>query len=159
MQPRIETLPETKLVGKRIRTSFAENRTGELWQSFMPERGRIRLSTGPELYAVDIFDGTDFFREFNPSREFEKWAAMQVSEYRDVPSGMETLTVPAGLYAVFHYRGKASEARETFQFIYGTWIPGSDYELDNRPHFALMGEKYRNEDPESEEEFWVPITK
>ena len=159
MQPRIETLPETKLVGKRIRTSFAENRTGELWQSFMPERGLISNGVGTELYAVEVFDSTDFFREFNPTREFEKWAAIRVSEYEVIPSGMDTLTVPEGLYAVFHYKGLASEARETFQFIYGTWIPNSGYRLDNRPHFALMGEKYRNNDPDSEEEFWVPITK
>ena len=35
--------------------------------------------------------------------------------------------------------------------------PKSKYELDKRPHFALMGEEYKNEDPDSEEELWFPI--
>jgi hypothetical protein len=29
--------------------------------------------------------------------------------------------------------------------------------LNKRPHFAKMGEKYKNEDPDSEEELWIPI--
>jgi AraC family transcriptional regulator len=29
--------------------------------------------------------------------------------------------------------------------------------MDGRPYFALMGEKYKGEQPDSEEEFWVPV--
>jgi len=29
--------------------------------------------------------------------------------------------------------------------------------LDNRPHFEVLGEKYKNGDPESEEEIWIPV--
>jgi AraC family transcriptional regulator len=74
-----------------------------------------------------------------------------------VPDGMETLTAPGGLYAVFLYQGPANAAPETYQYIFGTWLPTSDYALDNRPHFAVMGEKYKNNDPSSEEELWIPI--
>jgi hypothetical protein len=28
--------------------------------------------------------------------------------------------------------------------------------LDDRPHFEVLGSKYRNNDPESEEETWIP---
>lgn len=38
-----------------------------------------------------------------------------------------------------------------------TWLPASDYNLDNRPHFEVLGEKYKNNDPTSEEEIWIPI--
>jgi AraC family transcriptional regulator len=31
--------------------------------------------------------------------------------------------------------------------------------MDNRPYFALMGEKYKGENPESEEDFWIPVKK
>ncbi|MFM9945765.1 MAG: GyrI-like domain-containing protein, partial [Bacteroidia bacterium] len=41
--------------------------------------------------------------------------------------------------------------------IYGTWIPNSEYNLDNRPHFEILGEKYKNNHPDSEEEIWIPI--
>jgi AraC family transcriptional regulator len=31
--------------------------------------------------------------------------------------------------------------------------------LDNKPHFEIMGDQYKNEDPDSEEELWIPIKK
>ncbi len=70
---------------------------------------------------------------------------------------MEKLVLPQGLYAVFHYKGKPSEAEETFKYIYGVWLLNSIYEMDNRPYISLMGNKYKGEDPDSEEEFWIPI--
>jgi len=44
-----------------------------------------------------------------------------------------------------------------FQKIYTVWLPASDYVLDNRPHFEVLGDKYKNNDPSSEEEVWIPI--
>ncbi len=38
-------------------------------------------------------------------------------------------------------------------------LPNSEYELENRPHFEVLGEKYKNNDPNSEEEIWIPIKK
>lgn len=70
---------------------------------------------------------------------------------------MECLILPGGLYAVFQYRGTSETAVETFQYIFGTWIPASDFELDARPHFELLDENYRNDHPESEEEIWIPV--
>jgi AraC family transcriptional regulator len=40
-----------------------------------------------------------------------------------------------------------------------TWLPSSDYVLDNRPHFEILGEKYKINDPESEEKIWIPVRK
>jgi AraC family transcriptional regulator len=62
-----------------------------------------------------------------------------------------------GLYAVFIHKGPASQGEKTFRYIFNTWLPASDYLLDNRPHFEIMGEKYKNEDSLSEEEVWIPI--
>jgi AraC family transcriptional regulator len=37
------------------------------------------------------------------------------------------------------------------------WLPNSAYALDDRPHFEALGEQYKNNDPNSEEEIWIPI--
>jgi len=66
------------------------------------------------------------------------------------------LVVPSGLYAVFDYKG-SSAASDIFQYIYASWIPNSRYQIARRPHFEVLGEKYRNNDPNSEEEIWIPI--
>ena len=70
-------------------------------------------------------------------------ADVKVESFNDVPNEMEKLIIPEGKYAVFHYKGKLSEVQKTFEFIYGIWLPNSDYEMDKRPYFALMGEKYK----------------
>lgn len=156
MRPRIEMLSEKKFVGKRIKMSFSENKTHELWRSFMPRQRQINNIIGMELYSIEVY-GQLYFDNFNPKREFDKWAAVEVMNFDRVPDEMETLTSPRGLYAVFQYKGAASKGAETCQYIYGTWLPESDFLLDNRPHFAVMGEKYKNEDPDSEEEMWIPV--
>ena len=157
IKPRIETLPGTKLVGKRIKMSLARNKTRELWQGFMPHRAEIPNVIGSELYSVEVYDNPKVFESFSASIEFEKWAAVKVSGFEAIPGGMERLVLPQGLYAVFNYKGKGSEVAKTYRYILGTWLPSSGYHLDDRPHFAVMGEKYKNEDPNSEEELWVPI--
>jgi len=159
MEPRIEKIEATKLIGNKTNMSFVNNKTMELWQSLMPRRKEITNSVGTELYSVELYNDRMFFKNFDPTKEFEKWAAIKVNEFDDVPDGLETLIIPKGKYAVFHYKGKPSEAQSTYQYIYGQWMPNSEYELEDRPHFALMGEKYKGEDPESEEEFWIPIRK
>jgi AraC family transcriptional regulator len=157
MEPQIRTLSETNLIGKRIQMSFAKNKTRELWQAFMPKRAGIKNCISPNLYSVEIYNDTGFFKNFDPSKKFEKWAAVQVKDFSSLTNELEALKLPQGLYAMFTYKGKSSKARKMYQYIFENWIPSSGYQLDDRPHFALMGKKYKNEDPDSEEELWIPI--
>src|ERR1035437_3608741 len=99
MEPRIETLPEKKFVGKRLIMSFTKNRTFELWRSFMPRRKEIQNSVGTELYSIEVYPPL-FYDNFNPDAEFEKWAAVEVSDFHTIPGEMNALTSPEGLYAV-----------------------------------------------------------
>ena len=156
MQPRIETLLEKKLMGKRLTMSFANNKTFELWNGFMKRTKEIQSNIGNDLYSMQIYPPL-FYTHFDPNREFEKWATIEVKDFDTVPAEMETFTLPGGLYAVFFYKGDARQAAPTFQYIIGTWLPNSEYILDERPHFEILGEKYKREDPSSEEEIWIPI--
>lgn len=155
--PRIEFFPETTFTGTRLTMSYANNRTPELWKSFMPRLKEIENRVGGDLFSVEDYNDPNFMQSFNPTAEFEKWAAVKVRSQNDVPVGMESLVIPEGKYAVFHYKGRPGDARPGFQYIYGEWLPNSEYQFDNRPYFALMGEKYLGDDPKSEEEFWFPV--
>jgi AraC family transcriptional regulator len=157
MEPRIEESNEKKLIGKKIGMSFGNNKTLELWKSFSPRKKEITNAVNSNLFAVHVYNDTKFFVNFNPLKEFDSWAAIEVSDFDTIPKDLENLVITKGKYAVFQYKGKPSEAQATFQYIYGKWLPDSVYEMDNRPYFALMGDKYKGEDYESEEEFWVPI--
>ena len=156
MVPRIETLIAKKLVGNRMTMTFSNDKTFELWRSFMPLRKVIQNVVNTDLFSLQIYP-PGFFDNFNPTVTFEKWAAVEVDDFNNVPVDLMTLSLPVGLYAVFSYKGLPTAAAGTFQFIFGTWIPNSGYLLDNRPHFEILGEKYKTDDPDSEEEIWIPI--
>jgi AraC family transcriptional regulator len=96
--------------------------------------------------------------KYSPDTEFEKWALSEVTDFDNVPNYMETFTLEGGLYAVFNYKGNSNDT-SVFQYIFTNWLPNSAFLLDNRPHFEVLGEKYKNNDPNSEEEIWIPIKK
>jgi AraC family transcriptional regulator len=158
LQPRIENFPEKKLIGNRIKTSLLNEAEGGLWQNFVQKRKKIKNSIGLEAYSVHIYNNENF-NVFNPAAEFEKWAAVQVADFNEIPPEMEPLVVPAGLYAVFLYQGKSSKALEFINDIFGKWLPDSGYALDNRPYLSVLGEKYKYDDVNSEEQIWIPIKK
>ena len=156
MTPRIEVLGELKLVGLRTTMSISANRTRELWQDFQRRRKDIPNTVGKHLYSIQLYDD-QYFQTFNPHSTFEKLAAIEVTNFNAVPPNMEAFTLPSGLYAVFLHKVAAATAPTTFNYIFSTWLPDSEYRLDVRPHFEVLGEKYKNDDPESEEEIWIPI--
>ncbi len=159
MNPRLEMTAERKLVGKCLRMSMASNRTRDLWKSFMISRKEIRNAVTTDLLSMQVFDHDHNFNEFDPNKEFDKWAVTEVASFDAVPAGMNTYVLPAGLYAVFLHKGPASAGAKTFQYIFGVWLPQSEYVIDQRPHFEVLGAKYKNDDPDSEEEIWIPIRK
>jgi AraC family transcriptional regulator len=157
MSPEITVFPETKLIGKSKKMNLANNKTFELWNSFMINRKEIKNNVSSHLFSIQFYDHSIDFNDFNEHTLFVKWAAIEVSHFDIVPNDMETCIIPKGLYAVFTYKGSHDTFAETFNYIFKTWLPNSDYQLDQRPHFELLGEKYKNNDPNSEEQIWVPI--
>lgn len=155
MQPRIETLSEKKLVGKSLKMTFANNRTGELWQSFSPRKKEITNNLTREMISMQIYNYS-YFQNFDQKMEFEKWATVEVLDFINIPAEMDTYTLSGGLYAVFLHKGTNTD-NSTFEYIFTTWLPNSKYIIDDRPHFEILGDKYKNGDPNSEEEIWIPI--
>ena len=69
---------------------------------------------------------------------------------------MESFVLEGGLYAVFDYKGLNTD-NKIFLYIFRDWLPASEYELDDRPQFEVLGENYKNNDPDSQEEIWIPV--
>ena len=122
----------------------------------MSRRREILNNPSADLFSLQVYD-TTYFTDFNPHTQFEKWAAIEVADFDAIPEDMESYTLTSGLYAVFTHRGAAATGADTFRYIFETWLPASDYILDNRAHFEILGAKYKNDDPESEEEIYIPV--
>ena len=65
MEPRIETCALKNLVGKKIRMSYSDNKTFELWKSFMPRRKEITNNVTTDLFSMQIYDKHFDFIDFN----------------------------------------------------------------------------------------------
>ena len=153
--PRIEHLKEKKLIGYSILMSLVQNKTGQLWGQFAPKIKEIENRVSKDKISMQIYPPL-YYEKFNPSNEFEKWAVVEVNDFKNIPNEMKPFILEKGIYAVFHYKGSSSDT-SVFQYIFTEWLPGSKYSIDDRPHFEVLGEKYKNKDPNSEEEIWIPI--
>jgi AraC family transcriptional regulator len=156
MEAQIKILTEKKLIGKHTTMSFMENKTFQLWNSFMPRQKEIKNAVDSNLYSLEVFP-QGYFDHFDSNRTFQKWAAVEVKDLDTIPPEMESLLIPTGIYAVFIHRGPATEGYKTYHSIFTEWLPNSEYTVDDRPHFAVMDERYKKDDPDSEEEIWIPI--
>lgn len=154
MEPIIKIFPQKTLIGKKLKMSLADNRTGELWKGFSMDLKAFNLRENIFKYSVQVYDNPLYFKAFNPNNTFTKWAGIESNLLDFLPEGMESFTIPEGKYAVFLHKGMGIEI---FNYIFNEWIPSSQYELDQRPHFEILGEKYIQGSAESEEEIWVPI--
>ncbi|WP_396635069.1 GyrI-like domain-containing protein [Maribacter sp. R86514] len=154
--PKIVTLEEKILVGFSTEMSLMDNKTQELWKGFRQRSKEIANRSSDDFISLQEYP-VDYFKAFSPANRFVKWACVEVEDLEFIPEKMNSLILENGLFAVFNYKGTAKDAQAFFQYIYSEWIPNSDYILDDRPHFEVLGAKYKNNDSNSEEEVWIPI--
>lgn len=151
MKPRIVNLQEKKIVG--LKSKMLQHQYGNivaLWKQFMPRKKEILNTLNSELIALQNY--SDFG---NFEKPFDIWACVEVTDLNVIPEGMLFNTIPKGEYAVFPHKGM--DASAIYQKIMTEWLPKSGYQIDNRPHFQVMGEKYKQGSPDSEEDFYVPV--
>lgn len=157
MTPKIVSIPVKKLIGYSIEMSLLNNQTQTIWQLFMPRLKEIKNAVSADLFSLQNYPD-DYFTNFTPETIFTKWAAVEVKNFENIPEGFEKLEIPSGKYAVFLHKGNTEMFAKTAQYIYTEWLPNSGFQLDNKPHFEVLGDNYLgHENPESEEEVWIPI--
>ena len=156
-QPKIINIEARKLVGLSIQTSLADNKTRELWQGFKPRVKEIKNSVSTDFYSIQVYESGFDMRQFNPQTEFEKWAAVEVADFDNTPNSLSQFNLVGGDYAIFIHKGTPQQFHKTASYIYGEWLPKSNYQLDNRPHFEIIPENNKLDDPSAEEEVWIPI--
>jgi len=165
MKYRIEDIQSRKLVGKHLDMTFSEDKTRELWMSFMPERNKVQKRTDSNYYSMQIYCDVFDFSRVNPDVVFTKWAAVEVNtevshenaESSYVPKGMNEYTLKGGTYAVFNHVGPASSIMKSLHFVHNIWLPASGYVIDDREHFEILPENYNPMDENATEEIWIPV--
>ena len=157
MFDRIEKLEKKLLCGLSLNMSFADNKTYELWSSFMPLRKKVTNAVSTNLYSMQVYKKILDYNKLDPMSTFTKWAAIEVKDHSKIPEELFPYVLNKGLYAVFIHKGTPQDFPKTFAYIFEKWVPNSKYEVDSREHFELIPETYRPDDPNAKEEVWIPI--
>lgn len=151
MDCKIVNFKETKVVGMRSQMLQGQfQQIVALWKEFMPRLKEIEGRINTEFIALQDYNEFGNFKI-----PFNIWACVAVLDRAVSPEGFEMLMIPEGQYAKFLNKGM--NAGVTYQRIMSEWLPNSGYSIDDRPHFQVMGENYKNGSPDSEEYFYIPI--
>lgn len=154
--PEIKTIKAKKLVGQSINMSLIDNKTYALFSGFMPKRKLIDNNVSEFIYELLVYDKLHF-ENFNPANTFIKWATVEVTDFNNVPKGMQTFTLNEGLYAIFKFVGTAKDFGAYMNYIFTQWLPQSNYILDTATHFNCIDPKYKQDDPNNVELVYIPI--
>jgi AraC family transcriptional regulator len=75
-----------------------------------------------------------------------------------IPAGMKTWRLPARTYAHFTHRGPINRLRETISYIYGAWLPRSDFHCADGPQLERYDGRFGDGGEQSELDYLIPVT-
>ncbi|MFF2093154.1 GyrI-like domain-containing protein [Paenibacillus sp. NPDC058174] len=160
-ETRIVWESETQVVGEIIRFDPSipalpsENEISALWPRFMSRVPEIRNAAGG-TYGLNLFGEGCL-----PGGPFHYMAGIGVEppSADSLPEGMDTVTIPAGLYAVVTRKGVIDGIRDAFRYYWEEWLPASGYVTRSSGiEYEYYDDRYLgNDNPESVMEIWCPI--
>lgn len=113
--------PAAHLTGMKVRSTMekAMQDCPALWYSFGPRIAELQPagSSCPGSYGVSVMLN---------AQDFEYWATIETAPSSAIPTGMETMELPAGRYASCTVAG-IEKLGEAYTYLYETW-PGSQSE-------------------------------
>jgi AraC family transcriptional regulator len=138
--------PARTVVGLQIRTQPMSPDIPALWPKFV-----ARIDDIPDTAEPNVSYGV--MRHEGPTLEYA--AAVSVTAADRVPSGMVSIVLPAGTYAVFSY--PLSGLGKGFGEIHNQLIPQSRYRQGDGAFFERYDEKFDPRNPQSAVEIWIPV--
>lgn len=159
VQPKVKTIDEVMLVGIKGSITLENNKLLQMWKTFNSCVDKINDTLpGKRGYGVCIVDPDFDIKKFTSSTETNHFIGTEVSSFERVPEEFKTMVLSGGKYAVFTHRGKISELQMTYDYIWGTSVLCSGYELDIRDDFELYDERFISpEDENSEFDIYIPV--
>ncbi|MCC7530485.1 MAG: AraC family transcriptional regulator [Candidatus Melainabacteria bacterium] len=156
MQPEIVEHDEELVIG--MGSSFAENpfwQINKLWDKFSKRENEIPNLSGNYALGVCMPKHQDI-----PVKEGDTFvyiAGRPVSTLDEVPEGMVAVKIPRRKYAKFTHKGALTNLPHTVNYIWGTWLPKSEYKHSNSPDFELYDERFDVKSLSGEIDIFVPI--
>lgn len=159
--PQIVTLGPMNLIGlpKKFNSTLGkELETYEIilkhWNNFSSRRSEIIGNNPSKSYGV--------ISSLNSKMNEEVllyYASVEVDKTNVVPAGMNLIEIKQQSYAMFEVKGGQKSCQITADFIYGIWLPQSDFIRSDGFDLELFDHAlYNSEDPNSLFYYCLPIT-
>jgi len=127
---------------------------GPYWSDFEHKVNQISNRVGSDAFGI--------YEEYSESEDrigFTYICAVEVANFDEVPDGMISRIIPEQMYAVFRHTGDLSLLPETLKYIWGSWLPKSDYEYVEKPDFELYSPGLNPNDPEHVLFLNIPVSR
>ncbi|MBK7959777.1 MAG: AraC family transcriptional regulator [Bdellovibrionales bacterium] len=162
MKPRYETRGDFYVIG--VGKIFERGKTEEigdlLWPRLIKRFDEISNKQGKDGdFYVTYGICKEIWKDNQIQEHFNYYAGVEVEKGSVPPQGMELIFIPAQKYAVFTHRGGLKNLSLTNQYIWGTWMPQSGYELAPASDLEIYPAAFEPDNNESEMELWIPLTK
>lgn len=157
--PKILTLPERKIIGcsYTLKNVFSETQDfleilKDHWSNFIKRLPEIQ--TLPSLHRYGVLKDDSCFDDDN----FIYFSGVEVMNYDHIPKGLETYTLPAQTYAVFQSEGRGENSAQTMDYIYGIWLPQSEFKRDSGDDYELFDQGFSLDSKNSYYYYYLPVT-
>jgi len=154
MEPEIVIRSEMKVVGTSHQYQEVDLNVEMLWFDFQHKVNQITNRVGSDAFGI-----YEEYFETEDSLGFSYICSVEVSDFDDVPEGMISRIIPEQMYAVFRHKGSISFLPETLKYIWGSWLPKSNYEYVEKPDFELYSPGIRPEDPDHIIFLYIPVSR
>jgi len=154
MEPEIITRPEMKVVGTTHKYQEDDLNIEMLWFDFQHKVNQVRNRIGNDAFGI-----YEEYFETEDSIGFSYICSVEVSDFDCVPEGMISRIIPEQMYAVFRHNGPLSFLPETLKYIWGSWLPKSNYKYDEKPDFELYSPGIQPEDPDHILFLHIPVSR
>ena len=152
MEPQIITRPAIKLIGIATQYDDADLSLPRLWSAFKPYKNSIKNRTSDNSFGI-----YESYIEHDEEVSFSYVCCAAVENFDSIPNGMTTRELPEQLYAKFIHKGAISNLDKTLKYIWGSWLPKSNFDYVEKPDFELYPPNYNIMDPNSEMALHIPI--
>jgi len=153
-EPELIELSEFYLVGIPFYHDIKQkNDLSEEWGNLIKNKGYIPYLKSPERYYQMQY----WFSDDDPET-FCFFVALEVESPKDIPIQFTTKTIPQQNYLKFQHKGRSNEVGITYDFIYRTYLPETNYKLPHLFNFEYYGPGFKgpyNEDSISE--IFIPV--
>lgn len=107
---------------------------GALFGKLFKWAGPRGLLNNSDLKVLSVYHDNP---EITDDEKLRVSVCLTAPEDTDVSGEIGKMVVPGGEYAVGHFRINPDEYQQSWDMMYGKWLPNSGYQPDDRPSFEL----------------------